>query len=161
MGEAPASGSDGGEVTHGICDDCQNNILFQDGSSLAAFLDSLSAPVMLVSGGGAIRMPNRAAADLLGLPHEALVGKQPGEVFECQHARFPPGCGKTIHCSGCAIRMAIRKTAETGLSIVHLPATVRQDDDEVRLLISTEKVGPMILLRIDEASFAKNRPEQA
>jgi len=156
MGEAPVSGSDGDAITHGICDDCLNNILFQEGTSMQAFLDSLNAPIMLVRGNGTVQMPNRAAADLLRMPHGSVAGRQPGEIFECQHARFPPGCGKTIHCSGCAIRMAIKKTIETGRSVVHLPATVRQDDCDVRLLISTEKVGPMILLRIDEVNTEKS-----
>lgn len=46
--------------------------------------------------------------------------------------------------------MAIQETAATGRGVVRQPATLTQEDQEVRLLITTEKVGGLILLRIDE-----------
>jgi len=151
MGESPLADEMGEhEITHGICEDCANNILFQQGASLSLFLNSLTEPVLLLDESGAVQMPNRAAVKHLGLAEDAFANKQPGQIFECQHARFPPGCGKTIHCSGCTIRMAIKKTMETGRGVVRLPATLHQDSADVRLLISTEKVGAVVLLRIEE-----------
>lgn len=64
-------------------------------------------------------------------------------------------------CDECAtnIEIAVEETARTGRSVVRQPATLQQDDREVRLLITTEKVGRMILLRIDEMSDAElSRP---
>jgi hypothetical protein len=46
--------------------------------------------------------------------------------------------------------MAIRRTWETGQKVVRLPATLAKDDREESLLITTEKLGDLVLLRIDK-----------
>jgi len=138
------------EITHGICQECVNNIEFQRGVSLSRFLDSLNTPILIRDEHDHVGFLNQAASTLLGKDRSMVTTKKPGLVFECKHARNPKGCGRTIHCSGCAIRIAIEQTAATGRGVLRQPATLNQDDRDVRLLITTEKVGSMILLRIDE-----------
>lgn len=142
------------EITHGICDECATNIEFQQGVKLARFLDALNAPLLVRDEHDNVQTLNQAASKLLGIDRRVFAAKKRGLVFECQHARHPEGCGRTIHCSGCAIRIAVQQTATTGRGVLRQPATLKQDDKEVCLLITTEKVGTIILLRIDEMKDA-------
>lgn len=151
LNDTPApEGAEEREITHGICDECISNIEFQQGVSLERFLDSLREPVLLCDDSLHVTFMNQSAAALLGVAKDVFTARRPGQVFECQHARYQQGCGRQIHCSGCAIRMAVLQTAATGRSVHHLPATLEQDDGEVHLLISTEKAGRLVLLRIDD-----------
>lgn len=142
------------EITHGICEDCLSNIEFQDGVKLSRFLDSLKLPVIVCDRKDHVQSLNAAAAAALGIDRGEFVGNTPGLVFECEYARFPEGCGRTVHCSGCAIRMAIQRTGETGQTVFRQPATLTKNDREISLLITTEKLGDLVLLRLDEIAPA-------
>lgn len=141
-------------ITHGICGDCRNNLSFQAGVELGVFLDSLKLPVVMVDQGGTIVTGNVQARTLLrkGLPE--IEGYKGGEVFECAYARLPEGCGKTMHCSGCTIRRTVMATFGTGRSCLKVPATLNrkspEDPEKIKMLISTEKLNDMVLLRIDK-----------
>ena len=150
-------------ITHGICKNCRDNILFQLGVELGSFLDSLDAPVVLVDGGGTIVTANNPARMLLCKELPEIEGYRGGEVFECAYARLPEGCGNTTHCSGCAIRRTVMQTHGTGRTFMRVPATLNQNTPEepqkVNLLISTERLADLVLLRIDklEANGAARR----
>lgn len=150
MNAQPSDAANYREITHGICDECVTNIEFQEGVNLTRFLDSLNVPLLVRDQHDNVQTLSQAASKLLGTDRSVFTPKKPGLVFECEHARHPEGCGRTIHCSGCAIRIAIEQTAATGRGVVRMPATLNTDDHEVRLLITTEKIGTLILLRLDE-----------
>jgi len=141
-------------ITHGICENCSTNLLFQMGVELRVFLDSLRLPVVVVNRVGTIVTANRQATTLLrkGLPE--IEGYKGGEVFECAYARLPEGCGNTMHCSGCTIRRTVMETYGTGRSFLRVPATLNrntpEDPEKIKLLISTERIADLVLLRIDE-----------
>jgi PAS domain-containing protein len=140
-------------VTHGICDACSIRILMEHDNKLSDFLDSLFVPVAVVNETGKIKMANRQARDLLKKNLPEIEGQPSGDVFECVNSGLPGGCGNTIHCSGCAIRNAVMDTFQSGKSQVTTPAYFnRRDPDDVHkigMLISTEKVGPLVMLRVD------------
>lgn len=160
--DTPApEGAEEREITHGICDECISNIEFQQGVSLEHFLDALREPVLLCDSNLHVTFMNAAASALLGVEKNVFTARRPGQVFECQHARYPLGCGRQIHCSGCAIRMAVLQTASTGRSVHRMPATLEQDDGIVRMLISTEKAGNMVLLRVDDLESVASRASEA
>ena len=148
MGEKPGSGDDE-VITHGICGDCISNLELQEGAELSLLLESVSEAVLVLDDDGDIQGMSKKAGELLRIDHQAFTKKPPGMVFECPHARNPAGCRHTIHCSGCTIRMAIQETARTGKSVVRRPATVKETDATAGLLITTEKTGRMVLLRIE------------
>ena len=141
-------------ITHGICGSCRDNMLFQMGVELGVFLDSLKLPIVVVNGEGTVVTGNHQARALLrkGLPE--IEGYKGGDVFECAYARLPDGCGNTMHCSGCTIRRAVMETYDTGRSFLRVPAKLTrntaQDPEKIKMLISTERVADLILLRIDE-----------
>jgi hypothetical protein len=142
-------------ITHGICSDCRDKMLNTLAISLSEFLDMLPEPVLLVDERARVLGANEAARRTV--PDSTAVGPDQllGEVFECVHAQSPGGCGRTIHCSGCAIRRAVTDTYRTGESSLRVPATLtlgpEGEPSPVRLLVTTEKVGDRVLLRVDEA----------
>jgi hypothetical protein len=140
-------------ITHGICDECALNLRAQMGIPLQEYLDGLKAPVLLVDSDVKVLTANAAVRGLIGKELDYIEGFKGGDVFECAFARLPGGCGKTVHCSGCAIRRTVMDTFRTGESHVRTPAYLNQQVlSETRCLdlsITTEKVGDVVLLRID------------
>jgi PAS domain-containing protein len=140
-------------ITHGICEDCRNNMEFQLGVDLGEYLDSLGQPIVVVDGEGTVVSGNASARTMLGKGSPEIEGHKGGDVFECAYARLPEGCGNTIHCSGCTIRRTVMETHKTGKSSLRVPATLNRNDpedpDKITLLISTEKIADVVLLRID------------
>jgi PAS domain-containing protein len=150
-------------ITHGICESCRDNLLFQLGVELELFLDSLLVPIVVVNRGGTIVTVNHGARRLLQKRLPEIEGYKGGEVFECAYARLPEGCGNTTHCSGCAIRRTVMQTYETGRSFLKVPATLNrnapEDPEKMNLLISTERLADLVLLRIDKIE-AKDGAQQ-
>ncbi|MHA1672560.1 MAG: hypothetical protein ACTSYI_02945, partial [Promethearchaeota archaeon] len=73
---------------------------------------------------------------------------------QCVYSDLPGGCGKTIHCTGCTIRNSAEKTYETGQSLTNIKAyqilkTPTGPKHKI-ILISTEKVGDLVLLQFDD-----------
>lgn len=154
MGSDDSKAGSENSITHGICGNCRDNILFQMGVKLGEFLDSLKLPIIVVNSLGAIVTGNIQARTLLGKELTEIEGYKGGEVFECAYARLPGGCGNTTHCSGCTIRRTVMDTYGTGKSFLKVPATLNrntpQEPEQIKLLISTERLVDLVLLRIDE-----------
>jgi transcriptional regulator with PAS, ATPase and Fis domain len=142
-------------ITHGICVECHEKLLGPQKIDWAEFLDSLEIPIVVIDATGKATGANRQARKLLHKELPEIVGFQGGDVFECAYAKLPQGCGNTIHCSGCTIRNTVMDTFESGKSHLEVPAPLIQGtpdkNQELQFLVSTEKVGDVVLLRIDEA----------
>lgn len=138
-------------VTHGICDACANRMIGDTPISMRQYLEDLAIPVLVVESGLTASFANRAAREVLGLPEAH--GERIGEVFTCIHAKKPEGCGRSIHCSGCAIRRSIIATADSGDPQIDVPATLKYGDgDDVSmasLRVSTLKQGAVVLLTFE------------
>lgn len=141
-------------ISHGICEDCQDNILFQMGVELQVFLDSLGVPIVVVNEEGIVVTGNDRARRLLRKGLTEIEGFRGGEIFECAYARLPEGCGNTKHCSGCTIRRTVMHTHATGKGYLRIPATLSRYNPEatekITFLISTERFNDLVLLRIDK-----------
>jgi hypothetical protein len=154
LGTKATTSVDESPVSHGICPDCVKKIMAPLGKPLETFLDTLAGPVLAVDGDGRVFSANAAGYSLLKKTPADVKGQLGGDVFECKWAKTPGGCGKTIHCKSCTIRMTVTDTMTTGKS--HIRTEAYPDlfyitkDMRVRFLISTEKVGEAVLLRIDE-----------
>ena len=155
IGEMPhQEGTPDFEVTHGICQSCKEYYLSNWHITLDQFLNRLEAPVLMVNAQGEIVSANDQALKILGKTLDQVSGFKGGEVMECAYARLPGGCGNTIHCPACTIRNSVMGTFETGKSLKSVPAYLNRQNgntiQKVELLISTEKVDDVVLLRIDE-----------
>ncbi len=146
-------------VSHGICKSCVDNLTFQLGVPLARYLDAFPEPILVTTGDVRVRAANSAALRLLGKPVAALEHQLGGDVFECAYARLPEGCGRTIHCSGCAIRRAVTETFRTGKPCYRVPAMLNRENpdhpDAISLHITTVKIEDTVLLRIDRIEERK------
>lgn len=145
---------DPGPVSHGLCEECKRHLKAEIGVPIRHFLDELGAPVALVDSDGRVKTASAQALALLGKDRSEIEGALGGEVFECVYSREPGGCGGTVHCSGCTVRMLVTDTHRTGRSHVRQPAVLQRDTGSgsrpFDLRISTEKVGDVVLLRIEE-----------
>jgi PAS domain-containing protein len=140
-------------ISHGICHDCLQREFNRMGMPLQALLEHFAQPIAVVNVDGRVLHINGAAEKLLGKPSPQAAQHLGGEVFDCIYSVLPGGCGKTIHCSGCTIRQSVERTHATGEPQRRIPATLRRTNDgepEVAsLLITTEKLGELVLLRVD------------
>jgi len=152
-----------GPVTHGICPNCTADLEFLP-VALDRFLNRLDGPVLVVDGEGRVLGSNTAAAAMVRSDATSMNGKLTGQVLTCVHAELPGGCGRTTHCTGCAIRRAFEHTAETGEPVRDAPAFahVRGADRPIQITfrVSTERLGPLVLVQLesDEADGAWDRP---
>ncbi len=152
--EMAAAGTSGeAPISNGICDDCASSVNFRE-MSLREYLDSIPAPVVLLDSERRVKVANRSACKYLGKNIPEIEGFTGGIVLECENARLPGGCGHTVHCSGCAIRKAVLDTLLFEKEYVKIPAYLNrqtlQKAGRIDLLISTEKIHGLVLLRIDE-----------
>ena len=140
-------------ISHGICPACIDNLVFQHEVSLQAFIDSIPVPVLVVDDDVKVMAANTRACEILGKDAAAMKGLPGGNVLECAYARLPEGCGKTIHCSGCAIRRSVTRTFDTGEPLSMVPATLHHTDADdasaVAIWITTVKVDGSVFLRVD------------
>lgn len=142
-----------GAVSHGLCERCSRHLLSERGVPLLTYLDGLGAPVAVVDSEGTVRAANRQLCELVKQDLSSIEGSKGGDVFECVHAQLPEGCGQTIHCSACTIRRTVMETHSTGHSRERVPASLLAGRPgsarRSELLISTEKVGDYVFLRVD------------
>lgn len=155
LGKTEAGQEEQEVITHGICKDCAYHLFAQAGMPLLEYLDGLGVPVVVVDDEGTVKTANEQARTLLQKDLSEIEGYKGGDVFECPYAKLPEGCGRTVHCSGCAIRQTVTNTFQTGQSCQSVPADLNHEAGEgiaqTRLLISTQKVRDVVLLRIDAA----------
>jgi PAS domain-containing protein len=123
-------------TSHGMCADCEDYYSGQIGQRLGDFLDRLGTPVLVVDKDGRALAANRALALLVGKTPETLPGLLGGEVMDCERARLPGGCGKTVHCPACAIRNSVAATWADGATRSAL-ATLAHVDGPLELEITT------------------------
>ena len=144
---------DNNEVSHGMCRDCLDHFKRQwEGLSLGEYLDSYDTPVAAVDADGRIIALNSKMTEIVGRVADEAVGRQPGDIIECQFARLPKGCGRTVHCKACAIRRALNCTIETGDSCINIPASVNQGSKRAELFVSTEARKEYVLLTVTSAT---------
>lgn len=142
----------GSTTSHGMCPACSEKLACQDrGISLQRHIDSIPVPIVLVDSRHAITAINAKASAMLGRKSSQQAF---GRVFDCIYSHLPGGCGRSIHCSGCAIRNAIATTFDTGEPQICVPATLTvESPDQISdavFAITTVKRDGVVLLRIEQ-----------
>jgi len=156
MGEqAP---QDDGRTSHGMCPACIEHFVRQwKGLDLDEYLNNFEKPVFVVDSDRRLIACNRPAEKSMGWDMEAVRGLRTGEFMECGHARLPEGCGQTIHCRDCQLRISIKETMETGEARINVPAyqaSFSKGLPQTRLLtISTMKVGQAVAVTIENMEY--------
>jgi hypothetical protein len=141
-------------TSHGICDKCS---FYLDGqkSRLSEFIASFDEPILVVDSEIQALDANAPALNLLAKSLESLDKKLGGEIIECIHSRSPEKCGRTEHCSGCALRMVITDTITTGYphknaKSFHVVMNPDNTTKKLTVYFSTEKVNNYILVTFEK-----------
>ena len=142
-------------VSHCFCPGCREKLdPGRDPVSFQDYLNGMTVPVLLLDADVGIVTANRAACEDLGIDPGSVEGRLGGDAIECINARLPGGCGKTVHCRTCAIRNTVTDTYRTSESHYGVPAHADCGTPEgvrkTRFLISTEKLGNLVVLRIED-----------
>ena len=115
------------DVSHGICEQCAFHLVAQMGMRHCRnILMVLRDPILVVNGDVNVKTANGRARELLQKELPAIEGYQGGDMFECEYSKLPEGCGKTYHCSACAIRRTVTDTFKTGINHVTVPACLHR-----------------------------------
>jgi hypothetical protein len=150
-----------GPVSHGICESCLVDVEYSR-QPFADFLGTLGVPAMAVDGDVRALEVNERFLSFVGKDRASVLGRLGGEVISCIYAGLPGGCGRTVHCDGCTIRSAVTHTHRTGEPQIAVPAFahVQLPAGPVKIWfrISTERVGGVVLLRVDEAQAGEGHP---
>jgi PAS domain-containing protein len=138
-------------VSHTMCSECYEHYWRQwEGLTIGEYLDGFNAPVLLIDADGRVAAANQAAADRLGKPDRTAHGLLGREAMECIYSRLPEGCGRTVHCETCSVRIAVTNTLETGTPIRRMEVQVTRDDGPLEMTISTEKVDELVRVLIED-----------
>jgi hypothetical protein len=146
------------ETSHGMCPTCSETLASQErGVSLERHIHSIPIPILLVDRNNVVVTMNTKAGEMLG--GKLSTAKQLlGQVFDCAHYRRPEGCGRAIHCSGCAIRTSVAATFDTGKPQIQIPATLTTESpdklSEAVLTITTVMSDGVVLLRVEQRAAA-------
>lgn len=140
-------------VTHGMCPKCQVEFIGGPGPvSLKEFIRKFDFPIVLVNSNVELIDANLGALELVGKEFHEVEGRLGGDVLECIHATRPGGCGQTVHCKGCAIRIAVRTTLETGRPLIDVDSfqdvMTENGLERMHLKLSTAKRSDTVLLKI-------------
>jgi hypothetical protein len=142
------------EVSHGICKACREYFFPCNGEppTINIFLNRLAAPVLVVDDNVKIVAANEKACALLERKLDEIVDNLGGYAIECVHARQEGGCGKTVHCKSCTIRITVGDTYSTGKSHYDVPAyldsSLSKPDKPICILISAIKVADYVVVKI-------------
>ena len=144
-------------VSHGICEACRDYFFSSQGPpNFDCFLDKLAVPVIVVDDEVKIVAANNIACRQLGKRCSELNGISFGDAIECCYARLPGGCGRTVHCRSCTVRITVLDTFRTGQSHYEVPAyhdlSFYNKVRSISYLISTEKSGDYVYLKIHEVN---------
>jgi len=152
----PAPDDEATPITHGICPACVLKMMSDEAKPLRSYLDQFAAPVFVLGERVQVVTANSAGLSMLNRPPTEIEGTLAGDALDCVYARRPGGCGGTSHCKTCTIRHAVTDTLLTGRSNRRVEAYPDlhfiTGETEVKFLITTEKVGAVVLLRIDEVT---------
>jgi hypothetical protein len=128
--------------------------------SAGEILSLISEPIFLIDDNGAVQGANKAASKMLKKDVPDIEDHMGGDVFECTYAKLDEGCGKTVHCLTCAIRNIVMDTLRSGRGFDKVPAFQSIDSAEgtriIMFIITTEKLGEKVLLRIDSSRKGYN-----
>ena len=142
-----------------LCSNCKLDLSCREGITLQEVIDKQIAPIIVLDQEGLVQTVNEKARELFNQTLYYFRGKTVGKVFECKYAQLPEGCGKTVHCSSCSIRLAISETFTSGKPVTRMGATLKSlgsgEQQEIHYYISTMKRRDAVILQIDDRTYKK------
>lgn len=141
-----------------LCLTCRSWSGPMEGIGIKEFLDRFPKPVFVVNDSDIIVSGNQLACELAGKEFDAICDQHGGDIFECENARLPGGCGNTTHCKDCTIRRTVMATIATGEAFDNVLAyedlITPNGPQRMEVLISTALLNNYVLLRINNLKLA-------
>lgn len=145
------------DISHSICDDCFEYFTDQwSGMGLGEYLDRFEKPVLVVNSDRRVVAFNKKLEEMTGKGYREMAGLRGGEALECQYARLPGGCGRSVHCQTCTIRNTVLETLTSGMSQRNINAYLYQDNQYLDVIISTFKIDNTVRVVIDHMIVREN-----
>ncbi len=121
---APAERADSKEISADVQLLAKVELLHQVGNAVPCIVLILNKQRQVVYRNQRLAEMFRTASD------QAVLGKRPGELFECIHAdELPNGCGTTKFCCECGAAKAIQKTQSQGVMAVNECRIITKNGD--------------------------------
>lgn len=140
-------------VSHGICDDCLQEIFVGERANLQNFINSIPEPLLITTKNAEVVAVNRKAAEIIDKPVIEIDGLLFGRVVDCVHPDDDYDCGETEHCPECEIRALVEETYRTGnfrkAERVFVEVEKSNNTMQLYILLSAEKVDDYVVLQID------------
>ena len=142
------------DTSHGMCTACAQALAHQErGAPLQEYLNGIHIPILLIDHNNAAVTMNAKACDTFATKLDGTETQFLGRVYDCLHSRSAEGCGRKIHCSGCAIRRSVTATFNTGepqnLVLATLNITSPDQPSAAVLAVSTVLLGGLVLLHLE------------
>lgn len=143
-------------VSNGSCPVCSEAIFRSNNiAKIRESIELIDEPILVLQPEPRlVYTANNKAGYLFNKEISQMEGIRGGQVFDCIQSFTEAGCGMDINCEKCTIKQTIVDTLSAGNSFKALksPLDVKQGDNTISyiLQISTEKIGDLALVRIDE-----------
>jgi len=151
-----------GAIAHGVCPGCYYALIARRKLDLAELLDQIDVPVIAFDADVTALLANKKAEQAVGKKVDLIKGSPPGPILQCMYASSPEGCGHTIHCSVCTIRLTVTATHQDGQPRRGVEAEQMMEHHGkrqlVRYRISTEKIHDSVLLMIEDIEMLASNP---
>ncbi len=133
-----------------ICSDCRRAAESGFDIPILDYINAMELPVLVINEDGTVKTANFSALSVLEKSHGEIENRKGGEVFRCRYSDLPGGCGGTVHCVDCTIRMLVMDTFSTGNGHFETTASLESGHGVISFKVSTVKSGSFVLLRIDK-----------
>jgi hypothetical protein len=138
-----------------MCADCADRFeRLWHGTTVAARLEALKEPVLMLTPDARVVAANSAAATLLRRDPAALRGLCEGEALACVHAVEPGSCGHAPACRECTVRRAVARVAETGVALAGVAANVTTDAGRLDLRLGVHANDGLVKVVVEELTAA-------
>ena len=149
-------------TAHAICQECASTLFGElKMDQVEIFLERLPEPTVIVDRDGLVLTANNLARVVLGKKLHSIMGVSVGKIIECEHANKLEGCGKSVHCNGCTIRMCVEDTYNTGRSHIDVLAygesSCEDCSDQMTrtlMMISTSRIANAVILKISDVRYS-------
>ena len=139
-------------LTHGLCLDCfVPTSMLTCGVSYDEYIETCDVPAIILNSRHQVLAANGIAMAMLGKPIENLKGMLAGEALECPNSKLPDGCGRTIHCQTCTVRILIQKTLKLAISHHHELVSLETANGRSDFLVSTIFYDDLIQISFEDS----------
>ena len=154
MGQVTSPSKSGSqEISHGICSACEFHMRASSRTmELNEYIEDFPHPIVIIDNDRVITNANKVARVALDQDFSSVEQLPAGKVLECKNSHLPGGCGKTVHCGTCNLRILIMDTYNLDKQYVDEQIIIEQTSENalrhLKMSVSSLKIDGVVYLRI-------------